>query len=670
MRLEFKPRFMLFLTIVFFFFSAPSFSQANTENRVGVKDIRLLSVDYFEAKLEVDFYSNEDIDRSLLGIYDPAVSRGYMPVKLSKGLNSVVVYIQRNKNKDDSIQTDQLKIVAYQGGREPYYKSKYKFTIFWPGPEYKSSLTAGKVINVDRLDEIKLVLVNKDLNSSDSVIKSLLESGFPISKINTYRSRWKHTPNNISISDNLSSGTVKSLLKIISGSMDSVPSIHMEEKASSVDNRVVTIGTTNVISKGLQLSNSDFESLNDNDLLMSELLSLLSISPRSLEEKSIALYEEAYALLDTGNKSNRLRAKSLLDELIGLNPDFTRAYLEVARFHMKSNWPAGLHDAERSILIAKDIDPDMADVRVLLGYVYTHQGRYEDAEKEYVKAERLGTNNLWLDANWGLNFEKQGSSSEAIKHYLRVINQVVTSDRNERPKKWVFRHSGLLPMLIADTQYKLADDLYGRSAEQYYYHNCERQKQAALRLYHMSDVDGAIASYLHSKKSGCNKDSPVLAAAYYSKWQKLKNSADKKLIKSTFRQAESTATGDDELFYSLAKSENTATIISELTALGHDINHVNPDGMTALLKSIQGKDYDAIERLLVNGADINQQTLNAYYRPVVYATYLGDIEAVKLLIKLKVDYQISLDGAENLSEFALGLGFDEISKLLQKIYET
>ena len=448
-------------------------------------------------------------------------------------------------------------MVAYQGGREPYYKSNYEFAIFWPGPEYKKGLTAGALVNVERLDEIKLIVINKYLDSSDSVIKSLLASGFPISKINTYRSPWKHAPNNINISGNLSPGAVKKLLKIIAGSMDPVPSIHIEEKSGSVDNRVVTIGAINVVSKGLQLSGSDFDSLSDKDLLMSDFLSLLSISPQSLEEKSIALYEEAYSLLDVGNKASRLRARSLLDELIGMNPNFTKAYLEIARLHMKSNWPVGLRDAERAILIAKDIDPGMADVRVLLGYVYTHQGRYEEAEIEYKKAEELGTSNLWLDTNWGQNFEKQGEDSKAIKHYLRVIDAPLTSDRNNRPKKWVFRNSGLLRMLIKDGQYQLADDLYGRSAEQYYYHRCELQKQAMLRVYHMQDAEGAISSYLRSKKAGCKKDSPALAMAYYGKWQQLKAGGDKKLIKSTFYQAESAATSDDELFYYLARHESS-----------------------------------------------------------------------------------------------------------------
>ncbi|MEZ0148615.1 MAG: ankyrin repeat domain-containing protein [Candidatus Reddybacter sp.] len=670
MKLEFKPQFIVFLTIVFFFFAAPSFSQTTAVNRVGVKSITLLSVDYFEAKLEVDFYNAEDISGTFLSVEIPSVSSAYMPKMLSSGYSKTIVYVSRDKKKGESFETSHLRVAAYQGGDSPYYERNYELPIFWPGPEYRYKLTSGQRNIFVPLDEVKSIYINKYLNSADAIIKALLQHGYTISKINTFRPSWKHATNDIRISESLSPETIKGLLYVVASTVDSVPSIHLVKTNRPTSNRDVFIGSNTANLKGLILSENGFHSLKNKDLPMDEFLALLSLKQQGLEDKSRALYEEAYSLLDTGNKANRLIAKSLLDELIGLNPSFTKAYLEIARFHMKSNWPVGLRDAERAILIAKDIDPSMADVRVLLGYVYTHQGRYEEAEVEYKKADELGTSNLWLDTNWGQNFEKQGKDSKAIKHYLHVVNAPLTSDRNNRPKKWVFRNSGLLRMLIKDGQYQLADDLYGRSAEQFYYHRCELQKQAMLRVYHMQDAEGAISSYLRSKKAGCKKDSPALAMAYYSKWQQLKSGSDNKLIKSTFNQAESAATGDDELFYYLARHKTTAVIIPELMTRGHDINYVNYEGMTALLQSIKNKDHSAIERLLAFGADINQQTVSMYYRPIIYAIYLGDIEVVRLLIKHKADYQISLEGGMHLHEFALSLGFEGISKLLKKVYET
>ena len=670
MKLEFKQQSIVFLTIVFCFFAAPSFSKSIAANRIGVNTITLLSVDYFEAKLEVDFYNSENISGAFLGVNIPSISNAYMPKILPAGHSKTIVYIQRNKKKSESFETAHLRVTAYQGGDAPYYERDYDLPIFWPGPEYRYKLMSGQGKAIVPLDEVKSIYINKYLNSADVIIKTLLQHDYPISKINTFRPSWDNAVNNIRISESLSPETIKGLLYVVTNAVDAVPSINIVKENRPTSNRDVYIGSNAANLKGLVLSENEFHSLKNKDLPMDEFLALLSLDKQDIESKSKALYEEAYSLLDTGNKANRLIAKSLLDELIGLNPSFTKAYLEIARFHMKSNWPVGLRDAERAILIAKDIDPGMADVRVLLGYVYTHQGRYEEAEVEYKKADELGTSNLWLDTNWGQNFEKQGKDSKAIKHYLHVINAPLTSDRNNRPKKWVFRNSGLLRMLIKDGQYQLADDLYGRSAEQYYYHRCELQKQAMLRVYYMQDAEGAISSYLRSKKAGCKKDSPALAIAYYSKWQQLKAGGDSKLIKSTFHQAESAATGDDELFYYLARHETTAVIIPELMARGHDINYVNYQGMTALLQSIKKKDHGAIERLLACGADINQQSVSMYYRPIVYAIYLGDIEAVRLLIKHKADYQVGLEGGINLYDFALSLGFDDISKLLKKVYET
>ena len=670
MKMEFKSQFIVFLAIVFFFFAAPSFSQDASENRTGVKGVALLSVDYFEAKLEVEFYNPENMTGAYLGVNIPSISSGYMPKHLPEGHSKTIVYVHRNEKKGESIETTHLKVVAYQGGDSPYYEENYELPISWPGPEYRYKLTSDqRKIHVP-LDEVESIYINRSLNNSDVIIKSLLQNGYPIAKINTFRPLWNHDEAAIKISESLSPEAVKGLLYVIASTVDSVPSIYIMKKNRPASNRTVFIGSNAAGLKKLTLSENEFHSFRNRDLPMDEFLALLPLKQQSLEDKSKALYEEAYSLLDTGNKANNLRAKSLLDELIGLNPGFTEAYLEIARFHMKSNWPIGLRNAERTILIAKDIDPSMADVRVLLGYVYTHQGRYEEAEVEYRKADELGTSNLWLDANWGQNFEKQEKDSKAIKHYLRVINAPLTSDRNNRPKKWVFRDSGLVQMLIKDGQYQLADDIYGRSAEQYYYHRCELQKQAMLRIYYMQDAEGAISSYLRSKKAGCKKDSPILAMAYYIKWLQLQAGGDNELIKSTFHQAESAVTSDDELFYYLARHETTAVIIPELLTRGHDLNYVNYQGMTALLQSIEKKDYSAIDRLLASGADINQQTVSMYYRPIVYAIYLGDIEAVKLLIKHKADYQIHLEGGITLHEFALSLGFGDVAKLLQKVYET
>ena len=114
-----------------------------------------------------------------------------------------------------------------------------------------------------------------------------------------------------------------------------------------------------------------------------------------------SLYQEAYSLIDLGGSQRRKQARKKLEELIELDPNFEKAYLELARIEMKSRWPKGLHKAEKQILIAKSINPTSADVNILLGYVYTNLNKFEEAENLYAEAESNGTDNLWLHANRG-----------------------------------------------------------------------------------------------------------------------------------------------------------------------------------------------------------------------------------------------------------------------------
>ena len=664
----FKHQREIFFAILVSLISVQSVADITPLRKTGVTNIRLLSSDYFEAKIEINFYQGEEIYSTYLDVTVPGVSNNFYPNKIVKGMNKIVTYIIRDRNKGQSLKTTHITVVAYHDDRIPFYKTEQELSIYWPGPEYRYRFIKDRDVDAIALDEIQTIKINRYLIDANLIIRGLVQHGYPISKIQTFRPPSQHAPNSVLISKNFSPETIRGLLYIIANSTDEIPAISIKKIDKVTSRREILIGSNVNYKKKRILSENEFNTLKDRGLDIGEMLAIFYLNPPSLIEKSNVLYEEAYSLLDTNNRTNVLRAKSLLDELISVNPEFTKAYLEIARFHMKSNWPEGLNDAERSILIAKDIDPDMADVRVLLGYVYTHQGRYKEAEEEYKKAETLGTENLWLDTNWGQNFQKQGKYSEAIKHYLRVINSPIVSERNDRPKRWVLRESGIFAMLIEDKQYLLADELYGRSAELYRYSSCELQKQAMLRVGQLGDADGAISSYLRSKKLGCTKDSPALAIAYYVKWMKLKKGGEESLAKSTFRQAESASAGDDLLFFRLAEYDDTALIIPELISRGHDINYVNSTGATALLNGIKSRNHIAVENLIRNGADINKKSNNEFYLPIVYAVYLGDIDMVKLLVKNKANYDIEISGA-SLDEVALSLGFEEISAMLRKIFK-
>ncbi len=639
----------------------------------SVSNTTLVSVDFFEAKIELEFYYPDDPHGLFIGVFIPDLSMSQEPVPVKKGNNKYTLYANRDLDKEQKLRTKNISLVTFRMDGRPVFQQPIDLEINWPGPEYAETLIQDKKTDKPNLLKIENIAINRDLESSDDIIKALLANGYPISKIITNRPEINHpVDNNIVLSNKLEFESIKELLNTVLNELSAAPLISFKENYPEIFDPInafhpVTIGSPFIASPSSRLSESDFNKLKDSNLTLTELTSILNIKLPTREDKIQQLYHQAYNLLDRGYKTDLKKAKALLDELISLNPDFPRAYLELARYHMKSNWPVGLVKAEKLIQMAKEIDPNLADTRVLLGYVYTFMGKFGEADKELQLAEKLGTNNLWLYANWGLNFEKQNQHAQAIDKYLKVLYAEKNSERDDRPKTWVYLYSKLFDMLIEEKKYKLADQLYEKSAADYSNHSCELQKQAELRLFHMHNPDAAIDSYLRSKKSGCNKESYIISASYFLKWKLLiDNKADKKTIQSTLRQAESLVPEDDQLFYGLAKSAITAELISKLKDMGHNINYVNKDGMTALLNSIAINDLKAAEILINNGAQINQKTLSDYFIPIVYAIYNKNTEMVKLLIRKKAKTNVKIADSLTLPEFAKQLGFEKIHDILTK----
>jgi len=643
-----------------------AFAQRESTRKTDVISVSLVKVDYFEAEIALEFQLSDDIKSANIGYDIPEISTGYAPLRVRNGLNRLKLYVHRNINKFGGVETSYIQISAYSNG-STFYKKNIPLVINWPGPDYAESVIGSSPIRKVGLSGIDRIRVNRNLSYSEKFIESLLINGFPIEKVEVFRPAYGEASNNLVLSRYLNVEAAKNILQIFAASGETRPLIRFDDAGGRHKSGEVYVGSGAFIPQDYLVSDQDFERLKAPDLSSEEMMSLFGLKEPDSGEIAKSMYEEARDLIDAGRKNNIQRAKAILDELVNINPDYHPAYLELARYHMKMSWPAGLKKAERLILIARDIEPDYADTHVLLGYVYTNMGRYKQAHDEYVLAEKLGTDNLWLYANWGLNYEKQSMEKEAIEKYLTAINYPKLTEDNKRPRSWIFSKSKLFDFLVARKDFKKADELYGLSAEQLYYHKCDLQKQAALRAFQMDWYEGAIESYIKSKKSGCKESSSVLSIAYYMKWFQAKsngNGSEASEVAGNLRRAEAAATSDGELFFGLSASTKTARLIPEMIDLGKNINYISADGTSALLQAVKENDLPRARRLLHYGADVNIKSVNNYFRPIVYATYLKNIDMVRLLLDFNAETYIELEEGLYLDDFARSLGQTEIAELL------
>jgi tetratricopeptide (TPR) repeat protein len=154
--------------------------------------------------------------------------------------------------------------------------------------------------------------------------------------------------------------------------------------------------------------------------------------------------KHAITLIDSEGESQLREAKSIIETLLSDNPRLHAAYVELARIAMKTNGgPEGLHQAETLLSSALQIQPDSANAKILLGYVYVHQHRFDQAEKLFAEAARSDPPNLWLWTNRGESLEMQGRINQAISKYREAITRPITHDTYDRARKRLSQPAGL-----------------------------------------------------------------------------------------------------------------------------------------------------------------------------------------------------------------------------------
>lgn len=72
------------------------------------------------------------------------------------------------------------------------------------------------------------------------------------------------------------------------------------------------------------------------------------------------------------------------------------------------------------------IRPDSVNAKILLGYVYTHQQRFQKTEALFVDAAKSYPANAWLWTNWGELLEMQGHTDQAMEKYREALEHPAT----------------------------------------------------------------------------------------------------------------------------------------------------------------------------------------------------------------------------------------------------
>jgi Tfp pilus assembly protein PilF len=301
---------------------------------------------------------------------------------------------------------------------------------------------------------------------------------------------------------------------------------------------------------------------------------------------------------------------------------------------MKTNWgPEGLKHAENLLLSALKIRPDSVNARVLIGYVYTHQGRFKEAEPLFVEAAKAESKNLWLWANWGELLAKQGRDADAISKYREAITRPRTFDTYDRARLDAYRR-------LIELQTKRGDldavEALHQQRTQEFAGSCLGVEYARFLLLQRGDSVEAITRARQANESQC-AGAPareVLGLAYYTAWA----GADSSQRDDLLRQARVYLPSGPRLTYQLATSDRTVGALRRLKANGESIELLDGRRYNALAMALEDGDLAAARRLLKLGAN-GTAPIGTIEMPVALLPVISeDFEAIRLMQQHGVDY--------------------------------
>jgi tetratricopeptide (TPR) repeat protein len=371
--------------------------------------------------------------------------------------------------------------------------------------------------------------------------------------------------------------------------------------------------------------------------------------------------KHAIALIDSEDASQLREAKSIIEKLISQNPRLDAGYVELARITMKTNWgPEGLHQAETLLSSALQIQPDSANTKILLGYVYAHEHRFDQAEKLFADVARSNPPNLWLWTNWGESLEMQGKTDQAIPKYREAITRPMTHDTYDRARANAYQ--SLLALLEKRKDLDGMEALYKQRMAEFGPGSCYSTDYARFKLQVRGDTQGAIDLARGALNQNC-EDSParqVLGLAEYVKWA----DSTGPQRSDALNQARIYLPAGPLPLYLLAASERTTTAAKQLIATGERVDQPDNEGMTALAYALQNGDSAAAKRLLALGAQPDT-AVGPLRMPVALIPVMeGNIDAVRTLRQAGVDYSKLRYRGATAADLAKASGNKELLDLL------
>jgi tetratricopeptide (TPR) repeat protein len=362
---------------------------------------------------------------------------------------------------------------------------------------------------------------------------------------------------------------------------------------------------------------------------------------------------EAAALLDEADRApeNLPKAEQKLRLALGLNPDEPAAFVELARYRMKSSGlnPTSLRQAEELLRRAIAIAPTFGNAYVLLGYVLTHSNRLKEAQAAFDSAKRYRATSPWLDLNIAELEERQGNRKLAAQAYQRVVKS---------PKSPIHLKTSALSALqkyyVHEKQFDQADRAYRKQIELDPDHPWWKGNYSAFLRVYRKDLDRseryarealAIMDYGMARQS--------LASTLYLKWAEAVVRKDGKRASELYAEAQMYHPDPALVLEEVGSYPKPHPIVAVLASKGISVSTMSgiASGTTPLTVAIAERNRAAAAQLVKAGADPNADAYEGI-TPLIVAAQNGDEAMVRFLLKAGADPTLLSRAGKDAEQYA------------------
>lgn len=628
-----------------------------------IQSVTVVDQNYWETKIQIEYTQAQNLPSGYVTFDMIDIGWHHNVGLVSRpGKHSGAGLLSRHTGRPHKYTSNELRGRIYNPYKHDrdYYTHRFPVDINWPGKEeYFKRQTPDP-----KFSKIKGVRIFRNIPNYNKFANNLVEAGFAPDIMEMNLAVCGNCTPSLIFGDGVPIAALQTILQTLKN--HGYPIDLIEYSSRDTDIGSIQIGQA----PGPKAKHSwdKLAQLLTENIDSDEFYALLGFARKSPHEKAIELHAKAKKLIDKNYRNSRIKpALDMLYLAMEIDPEYIPSYIELARYHMRTNRSFREETASEASAIARRIlekslliNPDFANTYVLLGYAQAIEHDFVKAAESFDKAEELGTTNLWLNSNRAHLFKLQGNDEEAIRQLEKSLSATPNKTDNDRALK--FGMDKLARYYLKYHRINEALQIYDRQRREFPHYTAviTRYMRALLAYTHNYDRVGELLAEATKINCYCLNELRVMNELMQASLAVQRgDNAVHHLIK-----AESSNENINKIIVNISQGGQGRELLDPL--LDGPLSIVELERVQSILSQINYlNDSSVLEYLLHHGANPNQPQHQTGYTPLMVAILYGSSESIEILLNYGADPKSEHSQGFNILDLANSRGDVEIIRMIQ-----